>query len=232
MNEFDYCPILRQMLVTGNAKSWTGEELTLESASTINNLRVLRRYIQAAKPKRTMEIGLAYGASALAILATQAENGGESSHMAVDPLQSSLWKRGAVRAITDAGFASRFELVEKPSSLALPELVATGASFDFIYIDGLHVFEHTFVDYYYSATLVEIGGVILFDDSRSPHVDKVIRFVRANLGDSLEPLDMSPFEGRKSVSARIANRLGIRQLKGFKKLKDTCRPYNAPFRNF
>jgi predicted O-methyltransferase YrrM len=232
MNEFDYCPVLRQMLVTGKTKSWTGEELNLESASTVNNLRVLRRYIQATKPKRTMEIGLAYGASALAILATQAENRGESSHMAVDPLQSSLWKRGAVRAITDAGFASRFELVEKPSSLALPELVAAGASFDFIYIDGLHVFEHTFVDYYYSAALVEIGGVILFDDSRSPHVDKVIRFVRSNLGDSLEPLDMSPFEGRKSVPARIANRLGIRQLKGFKKLKDTYRPYNAPFRKF
>jgi len=232
MNEFDYCSVLRQMLVTGKTKSWTGEELPLESASTVNNLRVLRRYIQAAKPKRTMEIGLAYGASALAILATQAENGGEFSHMAVDPLQTSLWKRGAVRAITDAGFSSRFELVEKSSSLALPELVTAGASFDLIYIDGLHVFEHTFIDFYYSAALVATGGVILFDDSRSPHVDKVIRFVRASLADSLEPVDMSPFEGHKSLPARIANQLGIRQLKGFKKLKDTYRPYNAPFRQF
>lgn len=232
MNEFDYCPVLRQMLVTGKTKSWTGEELTLESASTVNNLRVLRRYIQTAGPIRTLEIGLAYGASALAILATQAENGGHSSHTAIDPLQSSLWKMGAVRAVTDAGFASRFELIEKPSSLALPELVAAGASFDLIYIDGLHVFEHTFIDFYYAATLAAIGGVILFDDSRSPHVDKVIRFVRASMADSLEPLDMSLFEGRKSIPARIANHLGIRQLKGFRKIKDTYRPYNAPFRQF
>ena len=232
MNEFDYCSVLRQMLATGKTKSWTGEELPLESASTVNNLRVLRRYIQAAKPKRTMEIGLAYGASALAILATQAENGGEFSHMAVDPLQTSLWKKGAVRAITDAGFAPRFELVEKSSSLALPQLVTAGASFDLIYIDGLHVFEHTFIDFYYSAVLAATGGVILFDDSRSPHVDKVIRFVRASLADSLEPLDMSLFEGRKSFPARIANQLGVRQLKGFRKLKDTYRPYNAPFKQF
>ena len=232
MNEFDYCPVLRQMLVTGKTKSWTGDELTLESASTVNNLRVLRRYIQSDKPKRTMEVGLAYGASALAILATQAESGGDSSHTAIDPLQSSLWKKGAVRAVTDAGFASRFELIEKPSSLALPELVAAGASFDLIYIDGLHVFEHTFIDFYYAAALAAIGGVILFDDSRSPHVDKVIRFVRASMADSLEPLDMSLFEGRKSLPARIANHLGIRQLKGFRKSKDTYRPYNAPFRRF
>jgi predicted O-methyltransferase YrrM len=232
MNEFNYCPILREMLLTGKTKSWTGEELALESASTVNNLHVLRRYIQAAKPKRTMEIGLAYGASALAILGTQAEIGEGHSHTAVDPLQSSLWKKGAVRAITDAGFASRFELVEKPSSLALPELVEAGARFDLIYIDGLHVFEHTFVDFYYSAILTEIEGVVLFDDSRSPHVDKVIRFIRANLANSLEPMDMSPFEGNKSLPARIANQLGIRQLKGFRKIKDTYRPYNAPFRQF
>jgi hypothetical protein len=43
---------------------------------------------------------------------------------------------------------------------------------------------------------------------------------------------MSPFEGRKGFPARVANRLGIRQLKGFKKRKDTYRPYNAPFKQF
>jgi predicted O-methyltransferase YrrM len=204
----------------------------MESASTANNLRVLRHYIQAAKPRHTMEIGLAYGASAMAILATQAENGGESSHTAIDPLQSSLWKKGAVRAITDAGLASRFELVEKPSSLALPGLVAEGEQFDLIYIDGLHVFEHTFVDFYYAATLATTDGVILFDDCRSPHVDKVIRFVRTNMAECLQPVDLSPYEGKKRLPARLANTIGIRQLKGFRKIKDTYRPYNAPFMSF
>lgn len=94
------------------------------------------------------------------------------------------------------------------------------------------MFEHTFIDFYYSAILAAVGGVILFDDARSRHVDKVVRFIRTNMADFLEPVDMSPFEGYKSLPARIANQLGVRQLKGFKKLKDTYRPYNAPFRNF
>jgi CMP-2-keto-3-deoxyoctulosonic acid synthetase len=92
INKFDYCQVLQQMLASGKTKALSGEKLTLESASSVNNLRVLRRYIQAAKSKRLLEVGLAYGASGLAILATQAENGGGSSHVAVDPLQSSLRK--------------------------------------------------------------------------------------------------------------------------------------------
>jgi hypothetical protein len=52
------------------------------------------------------------------------------------------------------------------------------------------------------------------------------------MADSLEPVDLSPFEGQKSLPASIANQLGIRQLKAFKKLKDNFRPYNAPFIRF
>ena len=34
-----------------------------------------------------------------------------------------------------------------------------------IYVDGSHNFEHVFIDAYYSVQLLDMGGVVLFDDS-------------------------------------------------------------------
>jgi hypothetical protein len=89
----------------------------------------------------------------------------------------------------NAGLEPNFQLIEKPPSLPLPAMAAAGEQFDLIYIDGLHVFEHTLMDFYYAANLATTDGVSLFDDCRSPHVDKVIRFVRTNMAEWLKLVD-------------------------------------------
>jgi hypothetical protein len=38
-----------------------------------------------------------------------------------------------------------------------------------------------FIDFYYTARILDAGGIVLFDDSVDPHVHKTLRFIRKNL---------------------------------------------------
>ena len=68
MSDFDYCPTLAQMISTRTAVGASGKVFHgLDALSTTNNLLVLREFMRLRKPARTLEVGLSYGGSALAI---------------------------------------------------------------------------------------------------------------------------------------------------------------------
>jgi predicted O-methyltransferase YrrM len=50
------------------------------------------------------------------------------------------------------------------SSVVLPELISKGERFDLIYIDGSHAAADVMTDAVLSYLLLNVGGVILFDD--------------------------------------------------------------------
>lgn len=79
-----------------------------------------------------------------------------------------------------AGLQQRFTLIEKPSHLGLPALLAEGRKFDFIFIDGWHSFDYAFVDYYYSDLLLNDGGVLVFDDVCMPPIRHVCWFLETH----------------------------------------------------
>lgn len=226
-----FSPRLREMVESGFTIDEAGEKVPLSGASTLNNLYVIRNVIRQRRAQSTLEIGLARGVSALTILHTIAEHNGR--HTAIDPFQHTTWRGSGLKVIQEEGLDDRFSLVDRLSSVALPSLWEADASFDFIYVDGSHLFEDVFVDFYYCARLLQRKGVVLFDDCRDPHVAKLIRFVRRNYSRILKPIDLSAFEhAQKPLRKRIANRLGIRQLTGFEKIDEPPRAWNAPFRPF
>ena len=118
------------------------------------------------------------------------------------------------------------------SSRVLPALLTTGESFSMIYVDGSHNLEDVFVDLYYSVQLLVRDGVVLFDDSTHPHVRKILKFVRRNLGHCLEQMDLRPFHPDKSLRYRAARALGRIQLTGFKKVGALERPHGYDLKNF
>jgi hypothetical protein len=65
----------------------------LASNSTLNNLKYIQRIMRERKPERTLEIGLAFGASTLVFCAEHQKLGrvGAWQHTAIDPYQPRHW---------------------------------------------------------------------------------------------------------------------------------------------
>jgi predicted O-methyltransferase YrrM len=203
------------------------------SCSTPNNLAVLAHYFEAIKPQRTLEIGLAFGASATLMLAMH-ERVGSGEHHAVDPFQRRDWGGVALKHIEACGLAKRFTLHEEMSALALPKLVQNKAKFGLIYVDGSHLFEEVLIDFYFSNLLLELGGVIAFDDSACGHVAKVVSFIRrTHQGCYQEESPYAITEPRwpklKQFAATLFDR---QQLTVFKKAAEPKRDWDTPFINF
>jgi hypothetical protein len=230
----NFCPRLKKIIDSGQSIDKSGKVVPVAGVSTLNNLRVIREMMLSHGWSRTLEVGLAYGGSALTFLATSKASGkGDRHHTAIDPFQNSHWGGSALQVIEEEGFSGDFTHCEDFSSIALPELVGKKEKYQLIYIDGSHLFEDVLIDFYYSAMLLECGGCLLFDDCTDKHVKKVIRFIRSNYSDILEEIDLRPFEDPdKSLKKRIGNSLGIRQMSGFKKLTEPPRKWDAPLGNF
>ena len=218
------------MLESGEVTTSNGETISVgESTSTLNNLQVIRHFLRKHHPTRTLEVGLAFGASALTILYTQKETAASDFlHVAIDPFQESVYKNVTVDAIEADGLSGKFRLHVEPSYAVLPRLVAAGEGFGLIYIDGSHLFENAFVDFYYSALLLSTGGICLFDDCSDPHVKKVIRFITKNYSGYLRRLPLGGII-KKPFHKRLANRLGRFQLAAFEKIAQPPRKGNSKF---
>ncbi len=177
---------------------------------------------------------MAHGASALTILSTLREispNG--FLHTAIDPCQTTIWGGSSIQLINDEGYAKNFRFYEDYSAIVLANLVKEKEKFDFAYVDGSHLFENVFMDFYYTSILLNKDGIVLFDDCNNRHVAKVIKFINKNYFDILQPFNLKPFEDpQKDFQKKLGNLLGIRQLIGFRKISEPPRQWNAKFRNF
>jgi predicted O-methyltransferase YrrM len=150
----------------------------------------LQDLVRKVDPEVTLEVGLAYGVSALFICDALRIRGG-TRHIVIDPFQNepfhredgSVWDSFGGIGIANlrrAGFGNIVQLIEKPSYLAFPELETAGQAVDFAFIDGWHTFDFTLIDFFYIDHLLRIGGIAAFDDANWPAVRKVCRFVTTN----------------------------------------------------
>jgi predicted O-methyltransferase YrrM len=216
----------------------TGKEVPTASLSSRNNLAVLEAFMDARAPQRTLEIGLALGASACTIADSHRRNGSAPSgqHVAIDPFQTTVWDDCGVLALEHAGLAPYCTVTQEFSSTALPGFLKDRIRFELIYIDGSHIFEDVFIDVYFAARLLSPRGVMLLDDSSDPHVSKVLRFVRTNMDAGLREVDLTPFRAKSDLKGRLkyaaGRALGRVQLTAFECVGEVERSWNASFRNF
>lgn len=152
-----------------------GHEYELNSNLDETEGAFLQKIIRENKPKRTIEVGCAYGISSLYIC-SELQKETDVSHTIVDPFQSTDWKNIGINNLKKAGI-DFFKLIEQPSEIALPKLLDENMKYDFAFIDGWHTFDHTLIDFFYLNRLTEIGGVIVIDDVGLPSVSKFMRYV-------------------------------------------------------
>jgi predicted O-methyltransferase YrrM len=187
-------------------------------------------------PKQTLEVGFAFGTSAAVIAACHRELGAtpQAQHVAIDPFQRETWDDAGRMILEQAGLAGYVSVMEEFSDAALPRLVADGFQCDLAYVDGSHLFEDVFVDFYYINLMLRINGIILFDDNTDPHVHKVMRFIARNRPDAYQELDLTAHRAAaaQTLKYEIARRLGRQQLVGFQKFGESRRSWDSSFFRF
>lgn len=169
--------------------------------------QLIYELVKRERPEVTLEVGLAGGLSALWICEALQTVGG-TKHIAMDPNQTSDYDRLGLLHIERAGFSGLLEFFEQSSHRVLPRLEADGVVIDVALIDGVHLFDYTFVEFFFINRMLRPGGLLLFDDMWMPAVAKVVRYATTNLGYVEE--SQLPHASRVRMAGRRLRRLSRR----------------------
>lgn len=176
-------PVLSDILHSKQTLSGDGtSRIDVHSAISLEEGELLTRLIAERKPPASLEVGLAFGISALFICEALKAATPQPRHIVIDPAQNAeaYWKGAGLANLERAGYRGFVEFIEKPSQIALPELAAAGRKVDFAFIDGEHTFDHVLVDFFFIDQLLTVGGVVVLDDTGWPAIRRVARFIASN----------------------------------------------------
>jgi len=152
-------------------------------AMPVGDCDALREVLIAEGARTVIEIGLAYGSSALAIGEALCSTGPPNpSHIVIDPFQASAFDNVGLEALEAAGLMAQTTFFEEPSSSVLPRVLGEGFTADAAFVDGSHRFHEVFVDLYFLRKLVRPGGLIILDDVEWPSVAAALHYFDLNLG--------------------------------------------------
>ena len=181
-----------------------GKERPLEGNVTAGEADRLYRLVREVQPEVSIEIGLAYGVSTLAIVQALADNG-IGTHHVIDPLQrSNKWGGAGLVALREAGLDDRVRFYEAFPEEVVPTL--PGATFAFV--DASHLFDLTLLEFVLLDKRVEVGGVLGFHDSSWPSVRKALRYILTNRAYRVrDPDPMTDGSRRKSRVTAALNKL-------------------------
>lgn len=172
--------VLQEILTTGSTVISSGDVVQVHSQISGDDVRFLSEVLSGLDVNVSLEIGLAFGVSALAICQILKPG---TRHIVIDPFQNDPghWRGVGLDNLERGGFKDIIDFYESPSSVVLPWLERHGVKVDFAFIDGHHAFDYVLVDFFHIDRLLRVGGVVVFDDADWRSVRKVIRFVVANL---------------------------------------------------
>jgi len=224
-------PVLKEILETKTVRAADGTTFPVHSQIPSADGEFLQQLVLREKPKVSLEVGLAYGISALYICESLAKCGAQR-HIVIDPVQhgqrpeQSLhfdelqwqklgwspqtgWRGIGLQNLERAGYGHLIEHLNQTSHVALPALVARKEKVDFAFIDGWHTFDYVLLDFFYVDMLLRVGGIVAFDDSNYPAIRKVLRYVLTNRRYSVIADQKVAPRGRSALSQMII-RLGNR----------------------
>ncbi|HWA34732.1 MAG TPA: class I SAM-dependent methyltransferase [Cyclobacteriaceae bacterium] len=125
--------------------------------------------------KKSIEIGFAFGVSTLAICEAITLN--EGMHVVIDKYEMTDWDGVGLDLLSQAYLSDHIEFYEEFCYKVLPRLIDKGRSFDFCYIDSTKQFDWMLTDFFFVDKLLQVGGVIVFDDVSYPGIRKLLRYI-------------------------------------------------------
>ncbi|MFZ0637855.1 MAG: class I SAM-dependent methyltransferase [Candidatus Acidiferrales bacterium] len=173
-------PLAEEILKTGRVKTVDGRKtVRVQSETSPTICEFLKTLVVETTARVTLEVGLAFGVSALFICEGLREAGGQR-HIAIDPNQTTQYQGIGIENARRAGFGDLVELREEASYVVLPELLASGVELDFAYIDGWHTLDYALVDFFYVDLMLKVGGIVAMDDCYFNGVHPVCRYIATN----------------------------------------------------
>lgn len=144
-------------------------------AVDLNVAQFLFNFIIDNNIKRTLEIGLGEGASAMAVMLATGEE-----HVVIDSL---AFTTKGVTNMDLLGLNKQFNLIEGISEYILPDLVKEQKTFQYSFIDGANKFDDFIVDFNYIHKMTETNGFVFIPDNLRPSVKKFEQFIKNNRND-------------------------------------------------
>ena len=168
--------ILQEIFKRGEVIDRQGKIRKLNSHISQDAGEWLQQLIRKHKPQRVLEVGCAYGISSLYIAEALKDIPG-ARHLILDPYQNdpAVWDGIGLKNLEKSGYRDLVDFMETPSEIGLPKLLEEHVKVDFIFLDGFHTFDHTALDFFYSHRLLNVNGILVFDDVQMPAVRKVVR---------------------------------------------------------
>ncbi|MEP7357815.1 MAG: class I SAM-dependent methyltransferase [Anaerolineales bacterium] len=173
-------PVLEEIIRTERSETPQGDSIRVYPMSiTPPEGKFLQQMVTSIEVKATVEVGLAWGVSALFIGDALAAKEGVR-HVIMDPGQFDKWRGVGLHNLKRVGLIDRVEFHQDYSHRVLPQLELQQEKFDFAFIDGRHTFDYAFVDFFYIHKLLRVGGLVAFDDVDYPSIRKVCRYIATN----------------------------------------------------
>jgi precorrin-6B methylase 2 len=86
------------------------------------------------------------------------------------------------------GLSTNYTFIAESSAKALPSLITTIPSLDFVFIDGAHRYPFAEIDYHFTEQKLKVGGYMVIDDVHMPSVKQLYRFLKKEKNWNLDEL--------------------------------------------
>ena len=168
--------LLQTIFVSNQVEDDEGNSLPLHSHTKEKQCEFIEGIIADTKPTSTLEIGLAYGISTLAILDALSKLHQPFRHNVIDPYQSA-WSNIGLSYIKKSGHSDKVTFWPKFSDEVLPKLYYENYKIQLAYIDSTKVFDVLLVDVYFITKILELNGILILDDCGFPGIRLLVRFL-------------------------------------------------------
>ncbi|MBX3390053.1 MAG: class I SAM-dependent methyltransferase [Phycisphaeraceae bacterium] len=157
-----------------------------------------------------LEVGLGLGLSTVFLSLGILRHRESFDALTLDPFQESHWDSVGLEMIRRAGLSDRVKFEKQYSEYVLPRLAEAGTRFDFIFVDGGHLFDNAFVDTFFAVRLARPGSLIVLDDRWMPAIQKTAAFFTGNIGliDESAPKGTP---GHRFISLRVPREMKVRK---------------------
>lgn len=191
-------PMITRMLSSKLFYLPNGQALKLHSNINMNEGNYLFNLVVENKMVRLLEVGFAYGVSAMFMTKglenNKLKNDKEKYQLvSIDPFQSTQWHNLGLNNLKRIGTLELHKLYEQKSLNALPFLLKEKKKqYDLIFIDGWHTFDYALVDLFYATFLIRQNGYLILDDALHPGVNKLIKYIDTNYSGFLKKITKGP----------------------------------------
>ncbi len=154
-----------------------GERIELHSHTPKEQGVFLQNLYEKVNPVRSLEVGLALGISTLFILEKAREKlKTDKTHIVIEPLP---WGNAAIHNIQKEGLSGYVDIRNALSDVVIPAMYLNDERIQFAYVDTTKIFDTIMQDFYFIDKILDVGGVIVFDDASTGGISMVMRFINS-----------------------------------------------------